>query len=274
MPPASRPPPLAHVPRDPLEPDQGMVPEDVTPADLERDPAAILADQDGLERGARSLGVSGVEARPDGACALVGDDVDETEAVRLVPGISRDPLARAIQRGETALEVEREHDVARVLEQLAVPLLARELRLFRAPPLQAMLRLAQLAVHDGQQPRELALHDEVAGAGAHQLDGAILGNLAGDDDEGDVAAAGLERPQGLEAAEPRQVVIGDDEIPALAAERGFHGVGRLDAEDLRVVASAPELPLERRDVGLRVLDEEHPHGAPRRHGAADRRPRA
>jgi len=52
-------------------------------------------------------------------------------------------------------------------------------------------------------------------------------------------------------------VIADDQIPALALERGQHGRGGVDPLERRLVPPALELAHEQQRVLLGVLDKQH-----------------
>ena len=73
----------------------------------------------------------------------------------------------------------------------------------------------------------------------------------------------LEQPERLGRAEARQVVIGEDDIPAprFGGERRPHRIGRLDARDRGREARLPQVPLEQDGVIDAVLDEQDPQAA-------------
>ena len=76
---------------------------------------------------------------------------------------------------------------------------------------------------------------------AHQFDGKVFADVAGDDDERDVEASGLEHLQGVKPTEARQAAFGNHEIPRAVRERIAHGGRRAHTHDSRVEISAVQL---------------------------------
>ena len=149
------------------------------------------------------------------------------------------------------------HDL---LEPLAVvPQLGLGLRLVVAEP----LRL-EGSRYRGAEEGEPVLDEEVGGAGLHALDRDRLPRVPGDDEEGDVEAALAEEREGAERPEPREPVVGEDDVGRVA-EAGDVLLLRLHSLAREGQSLAPELERHQlRVVGL-VLDDQDTKGG--RHGA-------
>ena len=70
----------------------------------------------------------------------------------------------------------------------------------------------ELALDGGDQAGEVLFGDVVLGARAHGVDGGLLGDGAGEHDEGNVEAGGFEQRKGFGAAEVGEVVVGEDDV--------------------------------------------------------------
>ena len=106
-------------------------------------------------------------------------------------------------------------------------------------------RFAQLALDGRSQPREVALHDVVLGAGPHRGDGGVFADGSRDEDERQIGMLLAHDGERLGAAEARHRVVGDHEIPVAIVELAAERLGscRRDAQGRRNRrASAPVEP--------------------------------
>ena len=95
------------------------------------------------------------------------------------------------------------------------------------------------------------------GASLHGRHGRLFSDGAGDDEKRQIQAAPLKDGECSRGAETRHDVVGDHRIPWLRRKRGFHGRGRVDALEDRVVTAAAEFPHEEGRVVFGVLDHQH-----------------
>ena len=109
----------------------------------------------------------------------------------------------------------------------------------------------QLAGQGGGQAAEAVFDDEVVGAGTQGGDGFLFLDGAGDDDEGQVLAAGVQNLQGLERLEAGHRKVGQDHVPRAGGQGGGHGGGGVDALDGWVVAGAAQMSGD--DLGIVVV---------------------
>src|SRR6266446_7527502 len=91
----------------------------------------------------------------------------------------------------------------------------------RPAPGIAVIGFAQRALDRRHQPRSAFLENIIDGALLQRLDGALLADRAGDEDEGRVGTARFGDLQRVGAVETRQSVIGQDEIRRESGERFF-----------------------------------------------------
>ena len=114
-------------------------------------------------------------------------------------------------------------------------------RVVGPPRLAADGRLPQFALDGRHEAGQVLLDDEVLGAGLHGRHGGLLADRTGHDQHGDLRIGLADERQRLEAAEPGEVVVDDDDVP-----RARQGIADLVASrgDARVdvVASAAKLP--------------------------------
>jgi len=76
----------------------------------------------------------------------------------------------------------------------------------------ALAPLAQRPLDGGGQALHPVLEHIVGGTGLHRLDGEVLADGAGEEDEGGVGQLRVRELQGLEPAEARQLEVGKDEV--------------------------------------------------------------
>src|SRR5882762_6008991 len=82
----------------------------------------------------------------------------------------------------------------------------------RPAPGVALFRIAQRALDRRHEPRPAFLEHIIDGALLQRLDGALLADRAGDEDEGRVGTLRSGDLQRVRAVETRQSVIGQDEV--------------------------------------------------------------
>ena len=123
------------------------------------------------------------------------------------------------------------------------------------------LPAAQLGALDGalrrrRQAREVVLEHVVHGPGGDGRHGGVLGDRAGDGDGRHVRRRLGEHVQRPDAAETRQVVVDQRQVPRLAGERlAQRGLG-VDALPLRLDAGFAQAPQHELDVVGAVVDEQ------------------
>jgi hypothetical protein len=89
----------------------------------------------------------------------------------------------------------------------------------RLAPLAADLELAQLARHGRAQARQVALEHVIVGARLHGLDGLLLADVPGDDDERHVDLPFLQDLESVEPPPARQAIVRDHRVPGFPIER-------------------------------------------------------
>jgi hypothetical protein len=165
-----------------------------------------------------------------------------------------------------------EDDVLRVIGEQPEPFLAVPQGRLRGAALAAAGGFAQLAFDGRYQTGQPVLEHEVVGTGAHQRGGGLLADLARDQDERDIdGRIGTQQPQRLVRPESGYVVVADDHVGCLVAERRGQAGGGLDTTRRDVDPGPPELPEDEQGVVVAVLDDEqsdrHGHASPRHIGA-------
>ena len=176
--------------------------------------------------------------------------------LELVARVSHHPQERVVRIDEVARCV-AEHDPDDAgLGEPGEPELARTARLLAAAMRLARFPLAQLSFDDRRQAREAILEQVVIGARAHRLDGGLLPDRTGHDDERQVASVLLGHGQRGEGAEPRHRPVGDHDVPALGLQRGAHGLRILDALELDRAAGAANRLDDELGIHRRILDEQ------------------
>jgi N6-L-threonylcarbamoyladenine synthase len=102
------------------------------------------------------------------------------------------------------------------------------------------------------------LDEVVVGAEVETADAVGHRVVRGDDDDGEVALGAAQAPRPLEAVDPRQPDVEDDEVEGLVLDREQRALGALDAVDrIARVAQAPGEPVGEHGV---VFDDEQAHG--------------
>ena len=136
--------------------------------------------------------------------------------------------------------------------------LLRELEFgFGANALLAPLGVGQLALNGGKQALEVALEHVIVRSGAHGVHGGNFIDGAGDDDERQVDAAGLDHRQRFPRPEARQRVVGNDEVPrARIVQRGDELRRGFDAARVHGEPGADEVSAKQHGVLLVVLNDE------------------
>ena len=129
--------------------------------------------------------------------------------------------------------------------------------LLQALALGAGLRLAQLALDGRRQAIEISLHHVIVRARPHGRDRGLFSDRSGDEDERQLPLGVANQREGLGAFEPRNVVIGDDDVPPARLERRAQGRLGVDAQMRDLVARPLELANREMAVGLGILDDEN-----------------
>ena len=173
---------------------------------------------------------------------------------------SKDGADGGVGEADDAIEVHEQDGVGGVFPDGAIAELGLAQGLLGVASGGADAGLAELAGDGGREAAEGTLGEEVMGAGVHRADGDALGDVAGDDDEGDVLAGPLEDFEGLGGAEPREVVVGENEVPPRRAEGLGEGLGGFDALMVDLPSGGAEEVVEDAGVDLGVLDDEDVEG--------------
>ena len=110
--------------------------------------------------------------------------------------------------------------------------------------------------HRRHQARQVVLQQIVAGAVAHRLDGGVLADLAGQQDERDQPAALLQQLQRHQAGEARQVEVREDHVPRLEQRIAVLGLA-LHAPHDAGDAAAPQVGQRQFVIQFRILDVQY-----------------
>ena len=179
------------------------------------------------------------------------------------------------QHGEAALITMRSQDrlLQPVLEQRAIGQIGQRIvigkirnALIGQVALAPNRGLAQLAIHRRRQPRQVALHDVVVGAGLHRGHGGVFANGARDKNERQIGMLFADDGERLRAAKARHGVVRDHEIPLGFAELATQVGCRVYSARENVVASARERRYNQSRIVLGVFDLQQPQ---RRHVTRD-----
>ncbi len=136
---------------------------------------------------------------------------------------------------------------------------------FLAPPLGAHLGLLERAAHRRTEPREIVLEHVVHGALMQRLDGTLLADRAGHEDEGHVGRELARNRQRGESIESRQAQIRQDQMRAEPLERLTHREFALHAADLAADAGARQFAETQLSLGRGILDHQDAHRTRRHH---------
>ncbi len=129
------------------------------------------------------------------------------------------------------------------IEQRTVAFFALAQRPLRLLLHHAQLLILQGAVHRRAQPRRPVLQHVVIRPIAQGVDGRLFADTAGDNDERDVQAAGIQQLQGVQAAEVRQAPIGQDQFGRVFERQEVFGLRfRPAASQVRIPPAADEAP--------------------------------
>ena len=191
----------------------------------------------GLERGAQALRNEDLDALPD----------------ELLVRVAEEGLGLVVDEGNPSVAADDHHPVGGGLEERPEPLLGHLDSPLRLPAFFAYGPFAQLALDCREQAHHPLLGQEVVGAGAKHLDGVVLVEGPGEDDEGHVGASRPCDGQGGQRVERGHSAVRDDEIPRVVLHRRAHGAGRLDPLVGNLVATPAQLAHDEVRVGLRVL---------------------
>ena len=129
--------------------------------------------------------------------------------------------------------------------------------LHRAPCFDA----TQLAFDHRHQAGDIALLDVVGDAVAHGREGHVVGNLAGVDDEGNVAPAAAHDFKRGGRIEAGHGVVGNDQIPLALFQRAGEIAGAVHALRIRVQPARAQLSVQQEDVVFIVLDHQYLDGS-------------
>ncbi len=185
-------------------------------------------------------------------------DVLDRHLQELFAGVSVVPNRSVVDLEKAqGLDVEKPLRQRAVLEQDAIARLILAQRPLRPAMRRADLALAQLALHRRWKPRKISLEHIILRAGAHRLDGVVLSDCAGDDDERQVRLRRPDDGQGIAPAEAGHRPIADHQVPGMPRQRGDEWTGLFDALVLRLEAARHELAHEQLGVVRRILDDHH-----------------
>ena len=120
----------------------------------------------------------------------------------------------------------------------------------------AQLRLLQRALHGRHQALRVALQDVVDRAALQGLDGALLADGAGKEDEGNPGRFRARNGERRHAIEGGQAEVREDEVRQLRAQRGAHLDLVHDAAERACVAGLLQAPHRQLGVRLGILDQQ------------------
>ena len=107
----------------------------------------------------------------------------------------------------------------------------------------ALFGFAQLAGDGGGQAGEAVFDDKIVRAAAQGGGGLLFADGAGDDDEGQVLAAGAQELEGGRDVELREGIVGQHQVPRAGGQRVAEGGAGGDALDLGSVAGQLEVAM-------------------------------
>ena len=143
-------------------------------------------------------------------------------AQRFVRRITEHALRAATEKTDRVGRIHTDDGIAgRIGNRLEARLAFLQCR-FRLAPLLPSARFHPLALHRRSQACEIAFHQIVVRAAAHQFDRRHFLDHSRDHDEGNVEPALLHQRQGFGRAETRHVEIRQHDIPGLRMQRVAH----------------------------------------------------
>ena len=105
----------------------------------------------------------------------------------------------------------------------------------------AVVGLPQLTFDGGKQAGQIVFHHIVMGARLHGIHSYLFTNAAGNQNERGIGIVSLGQFQGSLGVEPRQIVVGDDQIPPPLLEGSLHRDCILYPVHLRNITTTPQL---------------------------------
>ena len=156
--------------------------------------------------------------------------------------------------------------LTKLLFETPVSILGLARPLLRAALGVAALSLAKLALHRGDEPGEPSFEDEIARSRLERVDGRLLADRPGDEDDRQVNPPLLDEGEDARGVEARHRVIRDDEVPGLALQRIDHRLARVHPLELGLEAAPPKFAVDEQGVVFGVFDQEHANGPGRPRG--------
>src|SRR5712691_4139119 len=176
--------------------------------------------------------------------------------------MTEEPLDRWTLVKDGAVAIDHGDDVGRTLDERSKAAFILAKGLLRAVARGPLPSFTQLSVDGRDETRRAPLHDVVVRSGFHRLHGRTFADRPGENDERNVQSFLMKEVQGLNGAEVRKRIVGDDEIPRLLIEQTAHLLGSLHSCGGGLVAAARQLSNEEFSVILRVFDDERAKSAP------------
>ncbi len=114
--------------------------------------------------------------------------------------------------------------------------------LLRSAAIGPLETVVQGAGYNRRKALEPFLHHVIGGARFEALDGALLAERPGDEDERDLQAALPQQTKRAQPVEIRKIIVGEDQLETRAIQRGLEFLPGLHLLPVTIVAGGLELP--------------------------------
>ena len=204
----------------------------------------------------RGAGLSGQRVA-EGVGRVGNELLDPLPLVDVAAENSSAPLLRgAVERLDPPVAVHQDEGLQAVVEDRPQVRLRALERLLGARLLGPGAYPGQGALDGRTDPGQVALEQVVRGAGLHAADRGLFVDRAGDDEERDVRRALPGDREGGHAVEPRQGVVGEDDVGPELFELALERVASVHSPCVEVHARPAELVLDELGVHRDVLEDQ------------------
>ncbi|CAA9443522.1 MAG: hypothetical protein AVDCRST_MAG51-3453 [uncultured Ramlibacter sp.] len=196
-----------------------------------------------------------------GGPVLGGEQLIGRLAHHVLAREAEDVAGGAVPRAHHAARVHQDHGVvAQRVHHPRVHVVGLAQPHLGTPARLALRHLAQGALDHQRQPRQPALADVVGRASLEHLDGVVLADHAGDEDERRIRAAGARHLQRLFAREAGDLVVREDQVEV----PGGQGIGEADLVthhlQLRPRVAGQQALAQQLGVETGILDQQDGEG--------------
>jgi hypothetical protein len=214
----------------------------------------------------RLLAAGGVRQQQRRTRQVIGmEQRRETASEDRVRRESEDALHGAVRERECLVEVELPDPVLGRLDDIAQAARIAPDLLLRRDPGAVVGRLVERAHHGARQAAEAVLQHVIGGAPLQRIDGAVLAERAGDEDERQLCVVLADDFQRLESAETRQREIRQHDVRAESLQCLAQPDLGIHPARVEHGAGAPQRTRHQLGVDLLVFDQQYPdclaHGA-------------